>query len=140
VRHHTSIAPHSTELAPASIGGPTGRVRRPVCRRRTVDLLAPLKQDLAEWRLASRRPDDQAFLFPGATPQRPRRDHDYRNWRKLHFRAAAQDASVRQINAARQRDPKRTPPTKNATSRDRKIALPNQSRHPDSNRGPLHYE
>jgi integrase len=61
---------------------------------RTVDLLAPLKQDLTEWRLASARPPDDAFLFPGATPQRPWRDHDYRNWRKRHFRPAATDAGV----------------------------------------------
>ena len=61
---------------------------------RTVDLFAPLKQDLAEWRLASGRPEPHAFLFPGATPERPWRDHDYRNWRKRHFRAAATAAGV----------------------------------------------
>jgi integrase len=61
---------------------------------RTVDLLAPLKQDLAEWRLASGRPTTDAFLFPGATPERPWRDHDYRNWRKRQFRLAATAAGV----------------------------------------------
>jgi integrase len=61
---------------------------------RTVDRLTPLKQDLAEWRLASGRPAQDAFLFPGATPQRPWRDHDYRNWRKRHFRPAAEAAGV----------------------------------------------
>jgi integrase len=61
---------------------------------RTVDLLAPLKHDLAEWRLASGRPTADTFLFPGATPERPWRDHDYRNWRKRHFRPAAQAAGV----------------------------------------------
>jgi hypothetical protein len=61
---------------------------------RTVDLLAPLKHDLAEWRLASGRPPPDAFLFPGAAPDRPWRDHDYRNWRKRHFRSAAQAAGL----------------------------------------------
>jgi integrase len=61
---------------------------------RTVDLLAPLKQDLAEWRLAAGRPPQDAFLFPGATSERPWRDHDYRNWRKRHFRPAAEAAGV----------------------------------------------
>jgi integrase len=143
---------------------------------RTVDLLSPLKQDLAEWRLASGRPAQDAFLFPGTTADRPWRDHDYRNWRKRHFRPAAQAAGVAnarpydlrhafaslmlhegrvgivdlasqlghsptmtlntyghviaelreapkrsaadQINAARTKDPKTTPPTRNATSRE----------------------
>jgi site-specific recombinase XerC len=61
---------------------------------RTVDLLAALKQDLAEWRLASGRPPHDAFLFPGAAQNRPWRDHDYRNWRKRHFRPAATAARL----------------------------------------------
>ena len=63
---------------------------------RTVDLLAPLKLDLAEWRIASGRPPDDAFLFPGANEGRPWRDHDYRNWRKRHFRPAAEAAGLTQ--------------------------------------------
>src|SRR3954462_14137598 len=31
---------------------------------RTVRLLAPLRQDLAEWRLAAGRPDDESLVFP----------------------------------------------------------------------------
>jgi integrase len=143
---------------------------------RTVDLLAPLKQDLSEWRLASGRPPQGTFLFPGATPERPWRDHDYRNWRKRHFRPAAtaaglpqarpydlrhsfaslmlhegrvgvvdlasqlghsptmtlntyghviaelreapKQSAADQINAARAKDPKTPPPTRNATSRE----------------------
>ena len=57
---------------------------------RTVDLLAPLKQDLAEWRLASGRPADDAFLFPGTAADRPWREHDYRNWRRGQLRPAAE--------------------------------------------------
>ena len=37
---------------------------------RTVKLLAPLRQDLAEWRLASGRPDGEAFVFPAADGER----------------------------------------------------------------------
>ncbi|MEO8689325.1 MAG: tyrosine-type recombinase/integrase [Solirubrobacteraceae bacterium] len=61
---------------------------------RTVDLLEPLKHELAEWLLASNRATGGAFLFPGATPDRPWRDHDYRNWRKRHFQPAAEAAGL----------------------------------------------
>jgi hypothetical protein len=63
---------------------------------RKVDLLAPLKQDLAEWRLASGRPADDAFLFPGTAADRPWREHDYRNWRRRQFRPAAEAAGLPQ--------------------------------------------
>ncbi len=56
---------------------------------RWVDLLAPLRQDLAEWRLASGRPPAGAFLFPAADG-RPWRDHDWRNWRKRVYGPAAE--------------------------------------------------
>jgi integrase len=61
---------------------------------RTVDLLEPLKHDLAEWWIASHRSAGSAFLFPGATPDRPWRDHDYRNWRKRQFQPAAEAAGL----------------------------------------------
>jgi integrase len=57
-------------------------------RGRTVRLLATLSSDLAEWKLASGRPNDSALVFP-------RRDGtawtdcDYRNWRKRVFADAA---------------------------------------------------
>ena len=60
---------------------------------RTVDLLPPLKQDLAEWRLACGRPPDDDFLFVGSN-RGPWRDHDYRNWRRRHFEPAAKAAEV----------------------------------------------
>jgi hypothetical protein len=55
---------------------------------RTVRLLGPLAQDLAEWRLACRRPAVDAYVLPrpdGTTW----RDDDYRNWRKRKFGPAA---------------------------------------------------
>jgi integrase len=60
---------------------------------RTVRLLAPLAQDLAEWRLACGRPDGRAFIFP-RRDGRPWSDDDYRNWRDRIFRPAAAGAGV----------------------------------------------
>lgn len=57
------------------------KTRRPP---RTIDLLAPLRQDLAEWRLASGRPEDDALVFP-AVSGGLWREHDYRNWRRRNF-------------------------------------------------------
>jgi integrase len=57
-------------------------------QRRSVRLLGPVKSDLAAWRLASRRPDDRALVFP-----RPRggpwNDNDWRNRRRRVFQPAA---------------------------------------------------
>jgi integrase len=60
---------------------------------RTVRLLAPLKQDLAEWRLANGMPDGEQLVFPG---------HDgnawseaaYQSWRRRSFDAARKAAGV----------------------------------------------
>ncbi len=56
---------------------------------RTVRLLGPLRQDLAEWWVAGDQPDDEAFVFPagngGHWPL-----HDWQNWRRRTFTAAAQ--------------------------------------------------
>ena len=50
-------------------------------RTRTVRLLKPLAADLAEWRMASGRPGDEALVFP--TPNgRPWNQHDWQNWVK----------------------------------------------------------
>jgi integrase len=54
---------------------------------RTIRLLAPLRQDLAEWRLAAGVPDDEAFLLPGRG-ERPWQLHDWQNWRKRVFKPA----------------------------------------------------
>jgi integrase len=56
-------------------------------RARTVRLLGPLAQDLAEWRMASGRPDDRELVFPRVDGQ-PWRDTDWRNWRRRVFRPA----------------------------------------------------
>ena len=54
---------------------------------RTVRLLAPLAADLAEWRLASGKPNQHVLVFPnragGAWS-----DFDWRNWRKRVFATA----------------------------------------------------
>jgi integrase len=60
---------------------------------RTVSLLGPLGQDLAEWRLACRRPPADAFVLPRAD-DRAWRDDDYRNWRKRKFVPAARAAGL----------------------------------------------
>jgi len=51
---------------------------------RVVHLLAPLRQDLAEWRLASRRPPDEGFVF-AAESGGVWQLHDWQNWRRRTF-------------------------------------------------------
>lgn len=55
---------------------------------RSVDLLAPLRQDLNEHRLASGRPARKALVFPRADGA-AWREHDYRNWRRRVYQPAA---------------------------------------------------
>jgi integrase len=57
-------------------------------KRRSVRLLAPLAADLAEWRLASRRPDETALVFP-RKDGRAWTDEDWRNWRQRVFAPVA---------------------------------------------------
>jgi integrase len=57
-------------------------------KRRSVRLLAPLAADLAEWRLASKRPDETALVFP-RKDGRVWTDEDWRNWRQRVFAPAA---------------------------------------------------
>src|SRR4051812_18326459 len=57
----------------------------------TIRLLAPLRQDLAEWRLGAGVPDDEAFLLPGRS-DKPWQLHGWQNRRKRVFRGSAQDA------------------------------------------------
>ena len=54
---------------------------------RTIGLLAPLRQDLAEWRLAVGVPDPEGFLLPGRG-DRPWQLHDWQNWRRRIFMPA----------------------------------------------------
>jgi integrase len=62
---------------------------------RSVRLLAPLAQDLAEWRLACGRPGEDAWIF--ARPDgEPWHNDDYRNWRKRGFVPAAKEAGLKE--------------------------------------------
>jgi hypothetical protein len=78
-----------------------GRSSRPVavCRGvengagSGVDLLAPLAQDLAEWRLLCGRPDDRALIIPMVDGDEWERD-DWQNWRRRVYRPAALAAGV----------------------------------------------
>jgi len=60
---------------------------------RTVRLLPPLAADLADWRLASRRPGPKTLLF-----RRPNgavwNETSYRNWRRRVFAPAAEAAGL----------------------------------------------
>jgi integrase len=60
---------------------------------RTVRILAPLAQDLNEWRLASGRPPEDALIFPARAGD-VWTDADYKNWRRRHFIPAAKAASL----------------------------------------------
>lgn len=72
---------------------PGQKVDRPP---RSTDLLAPLRQDLAEYMLAVGRRAPKALLFP-----RPDgsawRDTDYRNWRRRIFYPAAHSAGLGEL-------------------------------------------
>jgi integrase len=57
-------------------------------KRRSVRLFAPLAADLAEWHLASRRPDETALVFP-RKDGRVWTDEDWRNWRQRVFAPVA---------------------------------------------------
>lgn len=60
---------------------------------RVVDLLAPLAQDLAAWRLASGRPGARALVFPTHDGDEWKR-HDWQNWRRRVYQPAAVAAGV----------------------------------------------
>ena len=60
---------------------------------RTVHLVGPLAQDLAEWRLACRRPPSDAYVLPRGDGS-AWHDDDYRNWRKRKYAPAARAAGL----------------------------------------------
>jgi len=60
---------------------------------RTVRLLAPLRQDLAEWRLASGRPTHRALVFP-SQQDTPWTEPAYQSWRRRSFRRALDAAGI----------------------------------------------
>ncbi len=64
---------------------------------RTVEVVAPLSADLAEWRLASGRPPQDALVFP--TPRGTAwADHDYKNWQRRIFVPTAERAGLQDAN------------------------------------------
>ena len=69
----------------------------PLFRARDVDLLAPLAQDLAEWRLISGRPSGRpsgkGLIFPTMDGDEWKR-HDWQNWRRRAYQPAALAAGV----------------------------------------------
>ena len=80
---------------------------------RSVRLLAPLRRDLAEWRMAAGRPSSDALVFPD-TRGEPWAPTAWKNWRRRIFAPAAEGAGGSTVTA--------------------------RSRRPDSNRRPLHYK
>jgi integrase len=62
-------------------------------KHRAVRLLAPLAQDLREWKLASGRPDDRALIFPGVDG-RPWGEEAWKSWRRRAFARALKAAGV----------------------------------------------
>jgi integrase len=60
---------------------------------RAVRLLDPLRRDLAEWRLASGRPADDALVFPSASGE-TWTQAAYQSWRRRAFRRALNAAGV----------------------------------------------
>jgi integrase len=62
-------------------------------RARTIKLLQPLAQDLAEWRMASGRPPNDALIFPTHDGDEWQL-HDRQNWRRRIYQRAAKQAGV----------------------------------------------
>jgi len=62
-------------------------------RNRAVRLMATLATDLAEWWLASGRPDGAALVFPTRDGGAWRQTH-YQNWRRRRFNEAAKTAGL----------------------------------------------
>lgn len=76
------------------VGERTLMVNAPKTRgRRSVRLLAPLAADLAEWRLASGRPSEEAHVFPGERGEEWT-DGGFNKWRGRVFRRALDAAGV----------------------------------------------
>ena len=75
-----------------NVGGEIAPGQKTARPPRSVELLDPLRRDLAAYLLARGRPGDQALLFPRADGA-PWRETDYRNWRRRTFQARAQAAA-----------------------------------------------
>lgn len=62
-------------------------------RARQVELLAPLAQDLAEWRLICGRPGDKDLIIPTFDGDEWKR-HDWNNWRRRIYQPACRAAGI----------------------------------------------
>ena len=62
-------------------------------QHRTVRLLAPLAQDLREWRMAAGRPTARALVFPGHDGE-PWSLAAYQSWRRRAFARAVKAANL----------------------------------------------
>src|SRR5206468_7444503 len=59
-------------------------------RSRSVDLMEPVREDLAAWRRSSRSPGDDALIFPHAADGRLWLDEHYRTWRRRIYVPSAE--------------------------------------------------
>jgi integrase len=66
-------------------------------RTRTVDLLAPLEQDLDLWREAVGHHDQGELVWGRRDGQGAWLDHDYRNWRRRVFQPACEAVGIGRI-------------------------------------------
>jgi integrase len=62
---------------------------------RSVKLLGPLKQDLAEWRMACGRPGDDAWVIPGQRGQEGWSQASYHRWRAKHWAKATEAVGIK---------------------------------------------
>jgi integrase len=62
-------------------------------KARNVDLLSAVRQDLLELRAQEGRPPDGALVFSRADGE-SWREHDYRNWRRRHFKPMARHVGM----------------------------------------------
>lgn len=62
-------------------------------RARDIDLVAPVAQDLAQWRLLCGRPPGKALIFPTLDGDEWKR-YGWQNWRRKVHRPAAIAAGV----------------------------------------------
>jgi integrase len=84
-------APHGPRWR--DVGERTLLVHSPKTRRhgkghRSVKLLGPLKQELAEWRMLSGRPDDDAYVILGQRRQEGWSQASYHRWRARRLKPA----------------------------------------------------
>ncbi len=63
-------------------------------RSRSVDLVTPLREDLAAWRLTSKPGGDDALLFPHAEHHGLWLDEQYRTWRRRIYVPSATDVGL----------------------------------------------